>query len=157
PAHVVAVAQVDVGRPAHRGQAEPDRGHREAGAAEGHAHTLGHGFQRKDPPDMTAFALTGFDHAPQLRDGLPDTRLGQGEARVRVQHWSAHPVDNAVAAGYLRQMAEYRFPVVLGRDYAGVVEATSGGVTRYAPGDQVFGLVPHASPDVQRGAWAERI
>jgi NADPH2:quinone reductase len=106
---------------------------------------------------MKAFVLPGFDQPPELRDDLSDPVLGEGDVLVRVQHSSANPVDNAIVAGYLRQMAEHRFPVVLGRDYAGVVQATSGGVNSFEPGDQVFGLVPHAGPDVQRGAWAERI
>jgi NADPH:quinone reductase len=106
---------------------------------------------------MKAFVLPGFDQPPELRDDLPDPVPGEGDVLVRVQHSSANPVDSAIVAGYLRQMAEHRFPVVLGRDYAGVVEATTGGVTRFEPGDQVFGLVPHAAPDVRHGAWAERI
>ena len=59
-----------------------------------------------------------------------------------------NPVDAAIAGGMLRGMAEYTFPVILGRDFAGVVEAT---------GEEVFGFVPHAAPDVSAGAWAERI
>ena len=34
-------------------------------------------------------------------------------------------------------MFEHEFPIVLGRDYAGVVEQVGSGVTRYAPGDEV--------------------
>ena len=59
-----------------------------------------------------------------------------------------NPVDAAIAGGMLRGMAEYAFPVILGRDFAGVVEDT---------GEEVFGFVPHAAPDVAAGAWAERI
>jgi NADPH:quinone reductase-like Zn-dependent oxidoreductase len=57
-------------------------------------------------------------------------------------------------AGYLQSMAEHRFPVTLGRDFAGVVERGAGG---FSEGDRVFGLVPHMGPDVHAGAWAERI
>ena len=48
PAQVGDPSGGDVRGPADGGQAEADRGHREAGAAEGHAHTLSHRFQRKD-------------------------------------------------------------------------------------------------------------
>lgn len=44
-------------------------------------------------------------------------------------------------------MIEHEFPIVLGRDYAGVVEQVGAGVTRYAVGDEVFGFVLHANPD----------
>jgi NADPH:quinone reductase-like Zn-dependent oxidoreductase len=37
-------------------------------------------------------------------------------------------------------MVEHEFPVVLGRDYAGVVEQAGSAVTGYAVGDEVFGF-----------------
>ena len=102
---------------------------------------------------MKAFVLPAFDAPPALQD-LEDPVPGDGELLVRVQASSANPVDNAIVAGYLKSMAEHRFPVTLGRDFAGVVERGAGA---FSEGDQVFGLVPHAGPDVQLGAWAERI
>ena len=54
-------------------------------------------------------------------------------------------------------MFEHEFPVVLGRDYAGVVEQVGAGVTRYSAGDEVYGFVPHADPNVRDGSWAELI
>ena len=47
----------------------------------------------------------------------------------------------AVAAGMLKGMMEHRFPVVLGKDFAGVVEALGEGASLFAPGDDVFGVV----------------
>ena len=76
---------------------------------------------------------------------------------MRVQASSANPVDNAIAAGMLKGMVEHEFPVVLGRDFAGVVEQAGPGVTRFAAGDEVFGYIPHADPVVHHGSWAELI
>jgi NADPH2:quinone reductase len=52
---------------------------------------------------------------------------------------------------------EYEFPVILGRDYAGVVEQVGAEVTRYAVGDEVFGFLLHANPTAHDGSWAELI
>jgi hypothetical protein len=41
---------------------------------------------------------------------------------VRVRASSVSPVDAFLAGGVLKGMVEHEFPVVLGRDYAGVVE-----------------------------------
>ncbi|MDA0181350.1 NADP-dependent oxidoreductase [Solirubrobacter phytolaccae] len=94
---------------------------------------------------MKAFTLDAFDTAPGIRTDLPNPT---GERIVRLHASSVNPVDAAIAGGMLRGMADYAFPVVLGRDFAGVVEDT---------GEEVFGFVPHADPAVGAGAWAERI
>ncbi|WP_329106068.1 zinc-binding dehydrogenase [Micromonospora sp. NBC_01699] len=67
-----------------------------------------------------------------------------GEVLVRVESSSLNGFDTAVAAGYLAGMMEHRFPVVLGKDFAGTVEAIGDGVTRFAAGDRVFGVVTKA-------------
>ena len=48
-------------------------------------------------------------------------------------------------------MVEHEFPVVLGRDYAGVVEQAGSDVTRYAEGEEVYGFLPAANPTVHDG------
>jgi NADPH2:quinone reductase len=77
---------------------------------------------------------------------------------VRVQASSVNRVDDSIASGMLKQMGvEYEFPVILGRDYAGIVEQVGPEVTRYAVGDDVFGFILQANPTVRDGSWAELI
>jgi NADPH2:quinone reductase len=105
---------------------------------------------------MKAFTLDEFDNPPRPRDDLPEPpEPAGGELTVRVHGSSVNPVDAAVAAGMLRGMADYTFPVTLGRDFAGVVEAVGPEVEGQAVGDGVFGFLLHADPDVRRGAWSE--
>ena len=106
---------------------------------------------------MRAFTLDGFDAEPGLRNNIPEPRIADNELVVRVHASSVNPVDVFIAAGGLRGMTEYDFPVTLGRDFAGVVERVGSGVSRYAAGDEVFGFVLHANPTVHDGSWAELI
>src|SRR5215207_364139 len=106
---------------------------------------------------MRAVALDAFDAAPAVRDDLPDPTAPAGGMVVRVRASSVNPVDNAIAAGMLREMVDHDFPVVLGRDYAGTVEAIGADVEGYAVGDEVFGFLLHANPTVHEGSWAELI
>ena len=76
---------------------------------------------------------------------------------VRVYASAVNPVDVFIAAGALKEMFEYVFPVILGRDFAGVVEQVGSGVSRYGVGDEVFGFLLHANPTVREGSWAELI
>jgi NADPH:quinone reductase-like Zn-dependent oxidoreductase len=106
---------------------------------------------------VKAVALTAFDTPPTLSD-LPAPTPAPNEVLVRVNTSSVNPVDNGIAAGMLKQMGvEYDFPVVLGRDYAGVVEQVGDDVTRYTLNENVFGFLLHASPTVHDGSWAELI
>jgi NADPH2:quinone reductase len=104
---------------------------------------------------MRAFTLDSFDAPPALRHDLPAPTPSDNEVLVRVRSSSVNPVDGAIAGGMLRDMFEHEFPVVLGRDYAGVVEEVGSGMTRDMAGDGVFGFVRHANPTVHDGTWAE--
>ncbi len=106
---------------------------------------------------MRAFALDSLEIPPALREDLPAPAPADEQVLVRVHASSVNPVDNAIAAGMLSGMAEHRFPVVLGRDFAGVVEQAGANVEGYAEGDEVFGFVVHAGPDVHEGSWADHI
>jgi NADPH2:quinone reductase len=106
---------------------------------------------------MRAFTLDRFETQPGIRADLPEPFAGEKELLVRVRASSVNPVDVFIAAGGLKEMAAYEFPVTLGRDFAGVVEATGRGVDRYRVGDEVFGFVLHANPTVHDGSWSELI
>jgi NADPH2:quinone reductase len=105
---------------------------------------------------MRAIAVEAFETGPDLIE-LPAPRLAANEVLVQVVASSVNPVDHAIASGMLKDMAEHELPVVLGRDYAGVIELVGTDVTRLAVGDKVFGFVLFANPVVHDGAWAEHI
>ena len=89
---------------------------------------------------MRAIAINDYGTPPTLTE-LPKPEPGPGEVLLRVRASSINGFDAAVAAGMLKGMMEHRFPVVLGKDFAGVVEALGDGASRFAPGDEVFGVV----------------
>src|SRR3954464_1166033 len=107
---------------------------------------------------MRAITVDQADANPTLREDVPAPTLTENEVLVRVQASSVNPVDNSIAAGMLAGMGvEHEYPVILGRDYAGVVEQTGAAVSGYRPGDQVYGFLLHANPTVHDGTWAELI
>jgi NADPH2:quinone reductase len=107
---------------------------------------------------VKALILDGPDSAPTLAEDLDAPTPSANEVLVRVHASSVNPVDSSIAAGRLASMGiNYDYPVVIGRDYAGVVEQVGGDVSGFEAGDQVFGFLLHANPDVHDGAWAELI
>jgi NADPH:quinone reductase-like Zn-dependent oxidoreductase len=103
---------------------------------------------------MKAIAIDGFGAPPSLHD-LPVPEPGEGEVLVRVQASSVNGFDVSVAGGYLKGKMDHRFPVVLGRDFAGTVEAAGPGVQSLRPGEAVFGVVAKAV--LGDGAYGEYV
>jgi NADPH:quinone reductase-like Zn-dependent oxidoreductase len=94
---------------------------------------------------MRAFVLPDFERQPMLAD-ISTPEPGPGEVLVRVRAASVNGIDLSIASGRLQGMLAYDFPVVLGKDFAGTVEAVGAGVTGFAVGDRVFGVVSDPSP-----------
>jgi NADPH2:quinone reductase len=101
---------------------------------------------------MKGFVLEDFEAEPRVRDDLPEPEPGDGELTVRVRASSVNPIDNVIAGGMMRDYAEYRFPVILGRDFSGVVEQVGTGVDSFGAGQEVFGFAPSTDPDVHGGS-----
>src|ERR687894_16020 len=106
---------------------------------------------------MRAITLESFDKGPTLQQEIPTPQIAPNEVLVRAQASSVNPVDGAIAAGMLKDMVAHEFPILLGRDFSGVVEQAGEDVGGISEGDEVFGFVPGLSPKVHAGTWAEYI
>jgi NADPH:quinone reductase-like Zn-dependent oxidoreductase len=103
---------------------------------------------------MRALVLADFGATPVVQD-LDVPEPAEGEVRVRVRAASVNGFDLAVAGSYLRGAMEHRFPVVLGKDFAGTVDAVGPGVDGFAVGDRVFGVV--TKPELGDGSFGEYV
>ncbi|MBM6401744.1 NADP-dependent oxidoreductase [Phycicoccus sonneratiae] len=91
----------------------------------------------------------------EVRDDLPDPKVGPGEALVEVRRASVNPVDWKLMGGGLDPMMEATFPVVPGWDVAGVVRAVGPDTPEVRPGDEVLA---YARKDwVHGGTFAELV
>jgi NADPH:quinone reductase-like Zn-dependent oxidoreductase len=104
---------------------------------------------------MRAVVTETYGASPVVREDIADPAPGPGELLLRVASSSMNAFDLSVAAGMLQGRMEHQFPVILGRDYAGTVEAVGEGTQRFAPGDQVFGIVVRMV--LGEGGFAEHI
>ncbi|MFL1429409.1 MULTISPECIES: NADP-dependent oxidoreductase [unclassified Nocardiopsis] len=90
---------------------------------------------------MRAISQSGYGGPEVLREvRLPRPVPGPSQVLVRVRAAGVNPTDwkHRAFPGFVD-----RLPVVLGWDVAGVVEAVGYGVTLFAPGDAVFGMLPY--------------
>lgn len=103
---------------------------------------------------MRAVTLDSVPAAPTVSEVDPP-RPEAGELLVKVAASSVNGFDAATAAGYLQGAMEHRFPLVLGKDFAGTIEALGEGVENFAVGDAVFGVV--MKPFLGTGSLAEYV
>jgi len=81
---------------------------------------------------------------------LPDPEAESGEVVIDVHAASVNSADWKVRAG---QYAQATFPLILGRDFSGVISTVGAGVADLKRGDAVFGVCESG----QEGAYAEKI
>ncbi|WP_228518001.1 NADP-dependent oxidoreductase [Curtobacterium sp. VKM Ac-1376] len=83
--------------------------------------------------------------------------LQPGEVLVRVHAIGLNPPDWYVREGMTNVPEEWRpvfsYPLILGSDISGVIDAVAPDVTDFEPGDEVFGLIRF--PDSLANAYAE--
>ena len=101
---------------------------------------------------MKAVLLTGHGGPENLVYGdTPDPVAGPGEVVVDVHAASINAADYKVRLGSYD--SKLKFPYILGRDFSGLVSALGAGVTDFAVGDAVFGVMDAGI----EGCYAEKV
>ncbi|HLZ64695.1 MAG TPA: zinc-dependent alcohol dehydrogenase family protein [Aliidongia sp.] len=90
------------------------------------------------PASMRALVLEAYGQ-PLVSSQLPVQAPAAGQVLVRVAASGVNPLDLKIKAGQAAH-ARMQPPAVLGIDLAGTVVAVGPGVTRFAPGDEVYGM-----------------
>ncbi len=100
---------------------------------------------------MRAVAVDAFGATPRIMD-LPKPAPAAGELLVQMAAAGLNPFDGKIADGILKDRPHV-FPLILGVDGAGTVEALGEGAHRFHPGDRIFGEFLH--DPVGTGTYAE--
>jgi NADPH:quinone reductase-like Zn-dependent oxidoreductase len=102
---------------------------------------------------MRAAVIEGYGGVDRLeiRERPDPGPPAPGQVLLRVLAAGVNPIDWKRRRGDLRFVMPGSFPMILGRDVAGEVEEVGPEVTRFQPGDPVFGTV-----EIQSGSYAER-
>jgi NADPH:quinone reductase-like Zn-dependent oxidoreductase len=100
---------------------------------------------------MRAVAVEAFGAVPRVME-LPNPAPAAGEVLVRLSAGGMNPFDWKIANGTLKGRPHV-FPLILGVDGAGSVEAVGRGVERFRVGDRIFGSFLH--DPVGTGTYAQ--
>jgi NADPH:quinone reductase len=89
-------------------------------------------------PSMRALVLHHHNDPFKLIE-VPLPTVGSGQVLVRIKASGVNPLDTKIRAGNAAH-ARVELPAILGMDLAGVVEVVGMEVTKFNPGDEVYGL-----------------
>src|SRR5450755_3639329 len=103
---------------------------------------------------MRAVTVSKFGQLPRVVE-VTTPVAGPGQVLIKLAAASMNPMDAKLASGEWRP-APVIFPMVLGVDGAGTVEAVGEGTTRFFPGDRVFGQL-FIPPIGASGTYAEYV
>jgi NADPH:quinone reductase-like Zn-dependent oxidoreductase len=91
---------------------------------------------------MRAAVIDGYGGPDRFRIAEVEApQPGPGQLLVRVRAAGVNPVDWKIRRGSLRMVLPARFPLILGYDIAGEVEAVGPEVARFEPGDPVYAML----------------
>ncbi|WP_226581600.1 NADP-dependent oxidoreductase [Halobacillus litoralis] len=101
---------------------------------------------------MKAIVIEQYGDKNQLIEKeMPRPVPGDHQVVVELHATSINPIDWKVREGYLKEMLDFDFPIILGWDAAGVITDVGNKVTNFKAGDRVF-----ARPDTTRlGTYAQ--
>ncbi|OME88640.1 MULTISPECIES: NADP-dependent oxidoreductase [Paenibacillus] len=101
---------------------------------------------------MKAIVIDRYGGKEELQEREVPTPTPQAhQVLVKVAATSINPIDWKLREGYLKQMMDWEFPIILGWDVAGTISEIGHEVTDWKLGDEVF-----ARPETTRfGTYAE--
>lgn len=104
---------------------------------------------------MRAVTVSEYGATPAVTD-VPKPEPGPGQVLIKIRAAGMNPMDQKIADGAWKERVPATFPMVLGVDVAGVVDAVGKDETKFSRGDEVFGQL-FVPPLGSSGTYAEYV
>ncbi|MDD9271751.1 NADP-dependent oxidoreductase [Paenibacillus sp. GCM10023248] len=79
------------------------------------------------------------ENVPLVLSEQPLPAIGEHDVLVEIHAASLNPIDFKIKEGKMKFLLNYRFPLILGNDFSGVVVKVGDRVNTFKPGDEVYG------------------
>lgn len=102
---------------------------------------------------MKAAILNGYNKngCDLLIKNIRIPKISNEEVLVKIRTAGVNPLDNMIIHGEVKLIVPYKFPLVMGNEFVGIIEKTGSAVNRFSVGDRVYGRMPLS----RIGAFAE--
>ncbi|MDN4091860.1 NADP-dependent oxidoreductase [Brevibacillus agri] len=89
---------------------------------------------------MKAIVIENYGkNAPLVLTEQPMPSIGEHDVLVEIHAASLNPIDFKIKEGKVKFLLSYKFPLILGNDFSGVVVKVGERVKAFKPGDEVYG------------------
>ena len=90
---------------------------------------------------MKAAILDKKNQDLEIKD-VPVPEIGENEVLVKVKYAGVNPLDNMIVREEVKLITPYKYPLVMGNEFSGVVEKTGSNVADFNEGDRVYARMP---------------
>lgn len=68
--------------------------------------------------------------------------ISNEEVLVKIRTAGVNPLDNMIIHGEVKLIVPYKFPLVMGNEFVGIIEKAGAAVKKFSVGDRVYGRMP---------------
>ena len=90
---------------------------------------------------MKAAVLNKKNEDLEIKD-VPMPEIDEDDVLVKVKYAGVNPLDNMIVREEVKLITPYKYPLVLGNEFSGIVEKTGSSVTDFTEGDRVYARMP---------------
>ena len=86
---------------------------------------------------MKAAVLNKKNEDLEIKE-VPMPEIDEDDVLVKVKYAGVNPLDNMIVREEVKLITPYKYPLVLGNEFSGIVEKTGSSVTDFTEGDRVY-------------------
>ena len=90
---------------------------------------------------MKAAVLNKKNQDLEIKE-VPMPEIGEDDVLVKVRYAGVNPLDNMIVCEEVKLITPYKYPLVMGNEFSGIVEKTGSGVADFTEGDRVYARMP---------------
>ena len=87
-------------------------------------------------------AILNKKNSPLEITEIPIPEIGADEVLVKIMYAGVNPLDNMIVREEVKLITPYKYPLVMGNEFSGVVEKVGSNVSGFSEGDRVFARMP---------------
>ena len=87
-------------------------------------------------------AILNKKNSPLEITEIPIPEISDDEVLVKIMYAGVNPLDNMIVREEVKLITPYKYPLVMGNEFSGVVEKVGRNVSGFSEGDRVFARIP---------------